>query len=454
MNPIPLDNLARLVGGEVVHADPSALVQGFATDSREVGPGDLFIAIRGERVDGHDFAEIARQAGAVAVLAERTISGPHVLVPDVVSALARMAADFRGRFSGPVIGITGSAGKTTAKEFVASALAPLGSILKTSGNRNTEYSVPLLWPELEEKTRAVVVEMAMRGAGQIAHLASFCRPTIGLVTNVGYSHLSEVGSREGIAMAKAELLEALPVDGLSVVWSGDDFLGFLRARARGRVVTFGFEPRTDVGLSRYRALDWRRSQVSGSAFGSKFEMELPAVGRHIALGAAAALAVAIPLGVSIDQACAAMGMADLPPMRMQIIEWKGATILLDAYNAAPPSVLAAIQTLAESPGTGRRMAVLGEMRELGEYTEQGHRSMGRYVAECGLDQVCFFGEPTRFAREEAIRQGMPRHRIHEAASLDEVAEFLDRLEPGDAVLIKGSRALELERALDRVGGAR
>lgn len=454
MNPIPLDELARMVGGEIFGARPGSTIEGFATDSREVRPGDLFIAIRGERVDGHDFAEAVMQAGAVAILAERAVPGPHVLVPNVVGALAGMAASFRNRFPGPVVGVTGSAGKTTAKEFLAAALSPLGSILKTTGNRNTEYTVPLLWPEIEEGTRAVVVEMAMRGFGQIAHLASFCRPTVGVITNVGYSHLSEVGSREGIAIAKAELLAALPSDGVAVLWSNDDYVGFLRSRAPKEIVTFGFEPRAGVRLTGYRPLDWHRSQVTGSAFGSPFEMELPAVGRHIALGAAAALAVAVRLGVPIDRAAASVTMATLPPMRMEIIEWNGATILLDAYNAAPPSVLAAIQTLAEAPHAVRRRAVLGDMRELGASTEEAHRAMGRYVVDYSLDDVCFFGDATRLAEEEAIHLGMSRSRVHRADSLGEVAEFLSRVQPGDAVLIKGSRALELERALDAVGVAR
>lgn len=183
-------------------ASAKIVVTGFATDNREVKPGDAFLAIAGARVDGHDFVEQALAAGASLAVVERPVDGPHIHVDNLVQALARLGASFRDSFSGPVVGITGSAGKTTTKELVASALSPLGEILKTEGNRNTEFTAPLLWPQIEPETAAVVVEMSMRGFGHIAHLAAFSRPTVGIVTNIGHSHLETVGNRDGIARAK------------------------------------------------------------------------------------------------------------------------------------------------------------------------------------------------------------------------------------------------------------
>ncbi|HEY0867714.1 MAG TPA: UDP-N-acetylmuramoyl-tripeptide--D-alanyl-D-alanine ligase, partial [Fimbriimonas sp.] len=239
MKPLTLADVAAYVDGTLHHAEPEAEVTGFATDSREVDPGDLFLAIRGANVDGHDFARKATNEGAVATLAERDVPGPHILVDDVVQALARLARHYRDSFLGPVVGITGSAGKTTTKEFAAAALSPLGPVLKSEGNRNTEFTSPLVWTELTPDHRAAVIEMGMRGFGQIAHLASFSQPTIGVITNIGYSHGEMVGGREGIAKAKGELLDALPKEGWAVLWQDDPFLESLAMKAP-RLRTFGF----------------------------------------------------------------------------------------------------------------------------------------------------------------------------------------------------------------------
>ncbi|MGV3616713.1 MAG: UDP-N-acetylmuramoyl-tripeptide--D-alanyl-D-alanine ligase [Fimbriimonas sp.] len=440
-----LDLARRLKADPQVPGD--AAVTGFATDSNSVKEGDLFLAFKGTRVDGHAFARQAREQGAVAALVERPVDAPYLLVPDVIEALAEMARSFRTTFGGPVVGVTGSAGKTTTKEFVAAALSPLGPVLKSAGNRNSEYTSPLVWTELEPAHSAAVIEMAMRGFGQIRHLASFSLPTVGIVTNIGYSHLEYVESREGIANAKGELLEALPEGGLGIVWHEDEYVDILRPKA-SRVCSFGFSAEADCRITRYDVIDWTSCAVSGEVDGQAWEARLPAVGRHIALDAAAAVLAAWACGVHPAAAGAALSLATLPPMRMEVVERNGASILLDTYNAAPPSVLAAIQTLAEMPVTGRRRAVIGEMRELGEHREEAHRSVGRMLVEQGIQEAIFLGEPTVFAREAALEAGASDVAFLQAKSIEDVREFLNRSEPGDAVLVKGSRALELERALE------
>jgi len=441
MTPIPALELAKILGG-VLKAEPKLLVAGFVTDHREAAAaqGAGFLAIRGARVDGHDFAAAAIAQGASVVIAEKPVDAPHILVPDLVQALARLGAHYRSKFHGPVIGITGSAGKTTTKEFAAAALSPLGPVLKTRGNRNTEYTAPLVWTELADGTAAAVIEMSMRGPGQIAHLAGISRPTIGLITNIGFAHLETVGSRDALAEAKGELIRALPEWAPIILWSGDPYYRALSEMSAGPVKSFGFQELSDCWLQSYTALGWDRSRITGYVEGQPFEVELPVVGRHLALNAAAGLLAAVLAGSPPSPAAAALAHAELPPMRMEVREVRGVRILLDSYNASPPSMVAAVETLAELPAE-RRFAVIGEMKELGSYSDEGHREVGRALAQAALDDVLFYGPATISAREEA---GLGRM----ADSLDDVRLFLGGLKEGDAVLIKGSRALELERALE------
>lgn len=447
MKPINLLDFAHTVDGKPTAIEPNREATGFALDNREVKPGDLFLAIKGANVDGHDFAPAALKAGAVAALVERPIEGPHILVDNVVQALARYAAHIRQTFRGPVVAITGSAGKTTTKEMVAAALSPLGKVLKTTGNRNSEFTSPLIWAELEPDHRAVVVEMGMRGFGQVAHLASFTKPNIGIVTNIGVSHIELVGSREGIARAKAELLQALPTEGHAILWADDPFLDQLKASSNAQSLTFGFSQNADCRIVNYWADGWKHCSIEGKLHDHPFHASLPAAGRHIALNAAAAIAAAAVAGISPADAGEALKQTELPPMRMQIVEEEGVTFILDAYNASPPSVIAALETFADVAVPGRRMAVLGEMRELGSYEEQGHREVGAALARSGIGEAVLFGETTKWIAEEALNRGFPAGAVHYAPGIGEISSFLQSLRPGDAVLIKGSRALELERAL-------
>jgi UDP-N-acetylmuramoyl-tripeptide--D-alanyl-D-alanine ligase len=421
------------------------LITGFATDHREVAPGDAFLAIRGSRVDGHDFVPDAIARGAALAITERAVEATHIRVPALVPALAEMASTFRFDYRGPVVGITGSAGKTTTKEFVASALGHLGPIQKTLGNRNTEYTAPLLWPEVRHGHAAVVVEMSMRGKGQIHQLATFCRPTHSIVTNIGWSHLEQVGSREAIAQAKSEILEALPEDGVAILWREDEYYESLRRVAWPRqIFTFGFTSEADCRIIEYEPIAWDRCRLKGFYINLPWEAELPIVGRHVALNAAAAIAAAACLGVSPMEAAQSLAFADIPPFRMDVRVIEDVIVVLDTYNAAPPSMIGAIETVSELPSAGRRYGVIGEMRELGQYTEVAHREIGRKLAESRIESVCFIGEPmVTFAAEEFAASGKSMVR---ANSLADVRAYRAQFSAGDTVLVKGSRALELERA--------
>ncbi|MBX7131499.1 MAG: UDP-N-acetylmuramoyl-tripeptide--D-alanyl-D-alanine ligase [Fimbriimonadaceae bacterium] len=446
-----LVRFAELAGATIHGIDPGTEFLGYSLDSRAITPGNLFIAIKGKRSDGHDHASEAIGAGAVAALVEWPVDAPHLLVKNLVEALSQFGAARRNEFNGPVIAITGSNGKTATKEFTAAACAPLGEVLKSPANHNTEYTAPLVWDALTPETRIAVVEMGMRGLGQIAHLCKFSRPTIGVITMIGTAHVEMVGSREGIAEAKAELLAGLEPGGTSILWAEDDFYGYLRERAPAAVRTFGFSPDAECRVLGYRALSWDRCIVRGSLDGVQFETELPTVGRHQALNAAAAILAAHTAGVGVEDAANAIRNAILPPLRMELRSVGKATVLLDTYNASPDSTVAAIKTLAELPAAGSKRVVLGEMRELGSFAETGHRQVGRVLGESPVDEVLLFGELTKFIESEAIRAGMDPTRIRHASKLSDVANFLEALQPGDLVLMKGSRALELESAvpLDR-----
>ena len=437
MRPFDATELATRLGAE--NRAPGVVIRGFATDSRAAKPGDLFLAFRGENVDGHAFMSDAMDRGAAAALVERAVDWPHLLVPDVVEALARFGRSLRDEFIGPVVGLTGSAGKTTTKEMLAAALSPLGPVVRTEGNRNSEYTSPLLWAEVESATRAVVVEMAMRGFGQIAHLARIAKPTMGIVTNIGHSHLLQVRSREGIAKAKGELLESLPEDAPCLLPADDDYLGFLRERTGDRPVrTFGFDERADARIVDYRASALDRAAFDVHVSGEKISITLPAAGRHLATNASAAALAARLLGVDPEAIGKSLSSVKLPPMRMQTIVRGGATILLDAYNAAPNSVLAAIETLVEAPVVARRIAVIGEMKELGDASEEAHRRVAESAAK--LDEIMFVGETAEGMREAAGKGTV--------GTVDDARRLLRELRPGDVALVKGSRSLGLERALD------
>ena len=445
---ITVEEFARRAGGTIHNVPAQTQITGFATDNREVKTGDLFLAIKGANADGHDFVAAALKAGAVAALVEKPVEGAHILVPNLVQALAKFANSKRKEFHGPVVGVTGSAGKTTTKEMIASALSPLGAVLKTAGNRNSEYTSPLIWADLTPYYKSVVVEMGMRGFGQVAHLAGFTEPTIGVVTNIGVSHIELVGSREGIVHAKGELLELLPANGFAVLWAEDLFLDELKAKTKAQVMTFGFSQHADCRITNYTTSGWKECRIEGKLHENPFHATLPGIGRHLALNAACAVLVAACAGVRPADAGDALANAEIPPMRMQIIEHDGVTYILDAYNASPPSVIAALETLADARVSGKRIAVLGEMRELGSHTEEGHREVGRAVVQTRIDELVLIGEPTKWIAQAAEANGFPPKAIYQVKTIDEVTSLIKQAKPGDAVLIKGSRALELERAVE------
>jgi UDP-N-acetylmuramoyl-tripeptide--D-alanyl-D-alanine ligase len=460
-----IERVLEVTGGALVAGDASAMVNGLALDSRKVEPGNVFIALAGEHADGHDFVRAAIDAGARAVIvtraeesvlqqvaASRDPDAAVVLVDDAVKAVQALAAYHRSRLICPVIGVTGSTGKTTTKDFLRAALQARFKVVASEGNRNNELGVPLTIFEAGADTGVLVVEMAMRGPGQIAELAAIARPTHGLVTNVGLSHVGVLGSQEAIADAKGELVEAIPETG-AVFLNGDDaWTERLHAKSRARVVRYGLSDACDV-----RAEDVAASEEGFPVFtlvaGEKrVAVTLPVLGKHNVYNALAAAAVALDLGVEAERIVEGLAGAKMSGMRMDVFESaSGVTVINDAYNANPVSMRAAVAALMDLRVSGRRVAVLGDMAELGSLAELAHFQLGEEVARSGIDVLVTVGSLARRIAEGARAEGMDPDSIRPCATPEEASEVLDDLlEPGDAVLVKASRVMGLERVVEGI----
>ncbi|MBL8925662.1 MAG: UDP-N-acetylmuramoyl-tripeptide--D-alanyl-D-alanine ligase [Pseudonocardia sp.] len=464
-----LAEVAEVTGGRLHRATGTERVAGVEFDSRTVGPGGLFLALPGERADGHAFAAAAVAAGAVAVLAAREVDAPAVLVPPaeprglaapnplgnsylaatdpdgsgaaVLAALARLAAHnvaVLSRAGLTVVGVTGSSGKTSTKDLLAAILAPLGPTVAPPGSFNNELGLPWTALRADTGTRHLVLELSARGRGHIAALCHVAQPRIGVVLNVGRAHLGEFGSPEAIAAAKGELVEALPADGVAVLNADDPAVAAMATRTRAAVVTVGRSPDATVraedltlaaGRPRFRLV-----APQGSA-----EVALRLVGAHHVGNALSAAAVALECGATPDGVAAALSAAGpASRWRMEVVDRAdGVTVVNDAYNANPESMRAALQALAAlGSGTRRTWAVLGRIAELGDASATAHAEVAATAAELGVDHLVTVG-PTEYGRGRAVADV--------AAALDLLRA---ELEPGDVVLVKASRAVGLDRLAD------
>ena len=433
------------------------------TDSREVRPGDLFVALKGERFDGHQFVESALQRGAVgAVVEERSgiapvaaspASGPSLLlaVPDTLLAYQQLAAHHRQRFRIPLVAVTGSNGKTTTKDMVANVLAERWTVLKTEGNLNNRVGVPQTLLRMRPHHQAAVVEMGVDQKGQTTRLAEIARPTIGLITNIGPDHLEFFGSLEASAQAKGELLDLLPPDGAAVLNADDAHFGYLASRSRCRVVSFGLARNAEVRATEVAADPGRGTAFRLALPGGKrhARVMLRAHGAHNLSNALAAAAVGHCL--ALGGATIARGLARFRPatMRSQITPWGDVRIINDCYNANPASMKAAIDLLMQLSAGGRTIAVLGDMLELGPASPALHREVGAYLAGHGVEYLIACGMLGRGIAEGARGAGMAPDRVREAPDAVAAADTVAPLaRAGDVVLVKGSRGMRMERLIE------
>ena len=460
MIPLRLAELAGLVGGVVDAGHDDVLVTGAAAvDSRAVPTGGLFVAVAGERVDGHDFARAAVEQGAAAALVSRPVDVAHVLVPDVVVALSRLARWLVDQLTEPtaggmlVVGVTGSSGKTSTKDLLAQLLAAAGPTVATRGNYNNEIGLPVTVLEADATTRHLVLEMGARGPGHIADLCRTAPPRIGVELNVGDAHASEFGSREATAAAKAELVEALPSagsGGVAVLNADDPLVAAMAGRTRARVVTVGLDPSAEVRAEQVR-LDGqgRPTYVLRAPGHDPVEVTLPLHGAHHVGNSLAAAAVALEAGLSAPEVAGVLAAArPASRWRMEVTDRPdGVTVVNDSYNANPESVRAAIEALAAMSAGRRAWAVIGEMLELGAASTARHEEVGRLARGSGVARVVAVGEGARGVHTGALAAGAADgEESLLVPDVDAAVALLEaQLRPGDVVLVKASRGAGLDR---------
>jgi UDP-N-acetylmuramoyl-tripeptide--D-alanyl-D-alanine ligase len=443
---------------EIVGGSERMEIKGISIDSRNIKAGELFVAIKGDRFDGHDFVPDAIKKGAWGALVDRTVlekkfeslGGLKNILPveDTLYAFQEMSRMHRKKFSIPVVGITGSNGKTTTKEMLAGILKQQGPVLKNEGNLNNHIGVPLTLLRLDVKHKAAVVEMGMSATGEIDTLARLVSPTVGVITNIGPAHLEFLGSLDIIAQAKGELFGNMRPEGTVVLNADDRYFKTLKSKFHGRIMTFGIENKADVWATEIQQnKDFTDFKLS--ADGSTANVRLRAVGRHNVYNALAAAAAAIAVGLSID--AVKYGLDAFAPiaMRSEIKQLQGRTVLADCYNANPASMEAAIVTLMSLKANKQAVAVLGDMLELGASSVREHRATGATVVRLGVDVLITIGTLAKHIAEGAIKAGMPKERIFETETHAEAAALVRKLShPGDAVLVKGSRGMKMEKILE------
>lgn len=431
-----------------------AAVTGYSIDSRTIRPGELFFAIRGPRFDGHDFVSAALQAGAASAVVEQTraqIDTQRTLrVPGTLQALENLAGEVRRRWGRPLVAVTGSTGKTSTKEMIASALAASYRVLKSEGNLNNQYGLPLSLLRLDETHQVGVFELGMSRAREIAELARIAQPDTGVVTCVSPVHLEFFPGIEGIASAKRELIQALPASGTAVLNADDPFVSRFGEGFAGRTVTFGIEQPADFHAAGIAQDGPRGIRFRLEWAGEPLAVALPLLGRHNVLNALAAIATAHTFGIPPARAAGALAAFQPPKMRGEVLEVNGVTILNDCYNSNPRALEYMLETLARMPAQGRRIAVLGEMLELGPTSVELHRAAGRQAA-AAADHLVAVGGHARHFLEGAAAAGLEAARRAFFDSAAEAGSYVASLvQPGDVVLFKGSRGVKLEDALARV----
>ncbi len=450
----PLSSVARAVDGRLVGDD--VWVTGVATDSRSAEPGHLFVALDGERVNGHRFVGEAFVRGAAAALVSDTSSGdrPVVVVEETDKALRDLASDERASMGAEVVGITGSTGKTSVKDLTAAVLGARYRVSASPRSFNTEVGVPLTLLNAPPDAEVVVAELGSRGPGHIAALCRMAQPSIGAVTNVGTAHMEMFGSPEAVADAKAELVEALPESGTAVLNGDDPVVKTFAGRTRARPLVYGTGEGAEVRGEDLSLDRLARPSFTLRAPGGTERVELAVSGEHMVWNALAAAACGIALGLSPGECAAALKDAEVSSWRMEVAETgTGLRVVNDAYNANPASVAAALKAVrwmshpAGSPGDGRAIAVLGEMAELGPISDREHERVGELVARLGIDRLVAVGPGARLIAVGALREGVEADRV---TTCDEVSEAVAAVRafarPGDVVLVKGSRVAGLERA--------
>ena len=451
MEALTLQQVVEFAAGRLLAGDPARTVPAISTDTRTVQAGELFLALRGENFDGHEHVHAAAAAGALgAVVEPRFVASdlPRdfvlIEVDDTLAAYQRIAACYRQSLDLKVVGITGSNGKTSTKDLAAAVLSRRFRVLKTEGNLNNHIGVPKMLLRAERHHEVAVLEMGMNHPGEIAPLARMALPDVAIITNIGRAHLEFMGSREAIAQEKGMLAEAVGASGTVILNGDDEFTASIARRTLARVITVGSEDSTLRAEGIVQDLDGSRFTLVGN--GEEIAASLPVTGRHMIFNALFAVAAGHALGIPLSECVAALGDVKLTKGRLEKKSLHGRWILDDSYNANPDSMSAALETLASLPVSGRRIAVLGKMGELGDAAEDGYRAVGQLAAVKGIDCLIAVGDEARTigvaARDAGLGETIFAMNTAEAAcSLSEWSR------ENDLILVKGSRSAGMERVL-------
>jgi len=451
MNKLSIFQIAEFASASVSGGDGNVSIDKISTDSRTLKRGELFVALRGENFDGHKFVEAAVKTGAVGAIVDLGWKGKVpdnftvIRVEDTLQAYQTVAANYRKSLPLRVLAITGSNGKTSTKDFAAAVLGRRFRVTKTQGNFNNHVGLPRTMLEATSQDEVAVWEIGMNHPGEVAALAKIAAPDAALITNIGIAHIEFMGSREAIAAEKGALAEAIGPQGSIILNADDPFSKNIAARTHAKVIFAG----TTAGTI-------RAGEITQSAHGSDFTIlegahrcraQLPVPGLHMVQNAMLAVAAGRLFGLSLEEAAAGLVAAPLAKARLQIRQIGGVQFIDDSYNANPDSMKAALRTLVELDADGKRIAVLGEMRELGKESARGHREVGETAAELGVDQLIAIGDMGAAIAEAAQQAGLEKTAA--VGSISEAAEMLTEITaPGDLVLIKGSRAARTERVLE------
>ncbi|MCG2762227.1 MAG: UDP-N-acetylmuramoyl-tripeptide--D-alanyl-D-alanine ligase [Candidatus Atribacteria bacterium] len=460
-----IGELIKVVSGKIIQGDQDCLINRISIDSRTLTPGDLFFAIIGANFDGHNFIIEAFNKGAVGVvickgastlLQNEQIDKNKIIieVKDTLSALQDWSKHYKDKFRTFNICITGSNGKTTTKEIIAHILSQKFPLLKTSGNYNNEIGIPLTLLQLTKLHKLLVAEMGMRGLGEIRTLTNFIPPDLAVITNIGEAHIGLLGSKDNIFKAKSELLQSLDKDGIAILNRDDPYFFKMSKIVKDKkVYTFGIENKSEIMARNIRIVSDKGMRFALEVQNGKSkEIYFPLLGRHNIYNALAASAVAFALGIELD--LIERGLSSFKPLdlHMQLSNfYNGIKILNDSYNANPLSVKSALETLAEVAQNNRKIAILGDMLELGEKTDFYHREIGKEVAKLSIDALITVGQGGKIIAQSSKEEGMVKERVfsfEKNEKMNLVKKLLSLTKPGDFILLKGSREMKMEDILE------
>ncbi len=448
---IRISEICQFTGGGAIQPYDDFEVGGVSTDSRLVKNGDVFVALEGENYNGHDFCQVAVQKGAKALVVSNLPqplpdSVVVIKVKNTLKAYQDIAACHRSKFNLPVVAVTGSAGKTSTKDIIAAALSESKNVLKSQGNHNNEIGLPLTLLDLTPQHQVLVVELGMRGLGQIRELAEIARPDIAVVTNVGQTHIELLGSQENIVAAKRELVESLSDSGTAILNGDDTYVREMASATKARKLFYGLGESADITAKNIKREGLTTVFCCANKIsGQEYEVRLPLLGEHNVYNALAAIAVTTVLKIDKDIMLSGLATTVLSGMRQEVSEAGGLLLVNDAYNANPAAMCAAAKMLNNMPGK-RKVMILGDMLELGDMSDEAHRAVGREIVRQGIDMVVTVGDKSALISRESAEQGVRSWHFAEKTPVLPLLEEI--LQPGDTVLFKGSRGMRMEELLD------